>query len=104
MGGMDGGTSYDLQWVLGPYRCLLVRLSSRVGLVASNASTFLPTPDPARSFFTHRPTDCFAIDCPGRALSPCEHRLRSSVDQSKRAIIHITRTRSPPSPGQLRFH
>ena len=43
MGGGDGGTSYDLRWVLGPYRCLLVRLSSRVGLVASNASTFLPT-------------------------------------------------------------
>jgi len=35
MGGVNAGTGYDLRWVLGPCRCLLVRPSSRVGLVAS---------------------------------------------------------------------
>jgi len=37
MGGVDGGTSYDLRWILGSCRCLLVRPSSRVGLVAPTA-------------------------------------------------------------------
>jgi hypothetical protein len=57
-------------------------------------------PRPRAVLSTHRPTDCFAIDYPERALFPTEHRrridfvqlrslplLRSSLDQSKRARV-----------------
>ena len=61
-------------------------------------------PRPWRSFSTHRPTDCFAIDYPGRALCRKEHRLinapsklrlfllpMSSLDQFKRARVFSAR-------------
>jgi hypothetical protein len=47
----------------------------RSSLDQSKRAYVLHPPNPAPLFLPTRPTDCFAIDYPGRALCPGEHRL-----------------------------
>ena len=60
------------------------------GLHDPVAAVLLTPPNPGRTFFTHRPTDCLAIVYPGRALFPdgdgehlFEVRFRRSLEGNK---------------------
>jgi hypothetical protein len=59
-----------LRLATGAWRCLCGRPSHPPLRTPRRAMTQSHPPDPWAVVFTHRPTDCFAIVYPGRALSP----------------------------------